>query len=277
MINHSSICIDIRPASEFLEGHRLASAHFEGVEALTERQFELPEPQQSMLVIHNPNQLIDLTHWLESKHYRQVQQQAWSTSFKFQLMQQNLFAMGASKAYVWQPSPLVRRFVGEIGLTNELIVGRGLDVGCGSGRDLVYLAMQGWQMIGVDLRTDMLEKAQRLAQRQAVSVQTWLRDCETLTDPFQDCPDGSFQLIHVARYLHRPLFSVFKRLLAPKGYIVYHTFMQGCEAFGSPKNPRFLLAKNELSAIFSDYEVLCDEVIFLNDGRPMSAFIAQKL
>lgn len=276
MTNLTEIVIDIRPQTEFLQGHKQGSVHFDGLASLLDRQYELPETQQAMMMVHNTTQTLELQAWVQSKGYNKVQFQLWSEAFEQQLKQDHEFATGKSLAYAWRPSALVRRFVEQVSAPKDRVLVRGLDIGCGSGRDLVYLAMHGWQMTGIDLRSEMLEKAQALATRQKVSISTWQRDCEQIEDPFSDLADASVGLIHVARYLHRPLFPVFNRLLAPHGYMVYHTFMQGCEVFGSPKNPRFLLAPHELAKVFSDYQILLDEVITLADGRPMSAFIARK-
>ena len=276
MTNLTEIVIDIRPQTEFLQGHKQGSVHFDGLASLSERQYELPETQQAMMMVHNTTQTLELQAWVQSKGYNKVQFQLWSEAFEQQLKQDHEFATGKSLAYAWRPSALVRRFVEQVSAPKDRVLVRGLDIGCGSGRDLVYLAMHGWQMTGIDLRSEMLEKAQALATRQQVSISTWQRDCEQIEDPFSDLADASVGLIHVARYLHRPIFPVFNRLLAPHGYMVYHTFMQGCEVFGSPNNPGFLLAPYELAKVFSDYQILLDEVITLADGRPMSAFIARK-
>jgi SAM-dependent methyltransferase len=272
----TEIVIDIRPEAEFLQGHQQGSVYFDGVAALSERQYELPEPQQVMTIVHGSEQIADLLAWIQTKGYQHMQLQLWSEAFKEHLIRQQALATGMSDGYAWRPSKVVEYFSNNVALPDDVRLRQGLDIGCGSGRDTVYLAMQGWQMTGVDIRSEMLEKAENLASRQQVSIRTLQRDCEQLADPFMDLPDASVALINVARYLHRPLFPVIRRLLAPKGYLVYHTFMQGCEAFGSPKNPRFLLASNELATVFADYQVLCDEVITLADGRPMSAFIARK-
>jgi hypothetical protein len=65
-------------------------------------------------------------------------------------------------------------------------------------------------------------------------------------------------------------------LIAPKGVVLYHTFMVGSQAFGSPRNPNFLLKPGELATVFSDFTVLLDEVVTLADGRPMTMFVARR-
>jgi SAM-dependent methyltransferase len=53
-------------------------------------------------------------------------------------------------------------------------LGRALDVGCGSGRDAVYLAKRGWQVTGVDAVEKPLASARRRAAEEGVEVQ-WVR------------------------------------------------------------------------------------------------------
>jgi hypothetical protein len=70
--------------------------------------------------------------------------------------------------------------------------------------------------------------------------------------------------------------SKIKSLLAPGGMIAYHTFMQGCEKIGSPRNPNYLLKPNELAETFDEFIVLQNEVSHLSDGRPVANFVARK-
>jgi hypothetical protein len=44
---------------------------------------------------------------------------------------------------------------------------------------------------------------------------------------------------------------------------------------GRPRNPNFLLNAGELAEVFSNAEILVDEVEVLDDGRPVAAFIAK--
>ena len=52
--------------------------------------------------------------------------------------------------------------------TGALPPGRALDVGCGTGRDAVYLATRGWQVTAVDISATAIARArQRAAQERA--------------------------------------------------------------------------------------------------------------
>jgi SAM-dependent methyltransferase len=52
--------------------------------------------------------------------------------------------------------------------------GRALDVGCGTGRDAVYLASRGWRVTGVDFAEGALTKARQRAAAEGADVQ-WVR------------------------------------------------------------------------------------------------------
>jgi len=52
--------------------------------------------------------------------------------------------------------------------------GRALDVGCGSGRDAVYLAQRGWHVTAVDFVDEALANAKRRAAEAGVEVQ-WVK------------------------------------------------------------------------------------------------------
>jgi SAM-dependent methyltransferase len=58
--------------------------------------------------------------------------------------------------------------------------GRALDVGCGSGRDAVYLAKRGWQVTAVDSVEKALASARRRAAEQGVEVQLLRADVAEL-------------------------------------------------------------------------------------------------
>ena len=83
-------------------------------------------------------------------------------------------------------------------------------------------------------------------------------------------------MITVVRYLNRDLFDQIDAAISPGGYIVYQTFVTGAEAYGSPKNPNFILQFDELSKVFSGYQIIVDRIDELKDGRPVASFVAQK-
>ena len=126
--------------------------------------------------------------------------------------------------FIWgtRPSALARE-AGE--LTGH--GARVLDLGCGEGRDSVFLAEQGRDVIGVDLSLDGLRKAARLAENRGVRVQ-WV--CAALPDlPVR----GLFDLVYscgsihyVARADRGALFARLRELTRPGGHHAHVVFTE---------------------------------------------------
>jgi SAM-dependent methyltransferase len=114
--------------------------------------------------------------------------------------------------------------------------GRVLDVACGSGRHVRWLAAQGFDVTGVD------RDAAALAGL-APCARTVVADIECGPWPLAG---QSFDAVIVTNYLWRPLWPALLSSLADDGVLIYETFALGNEAFGKPSNPDFLLRAGEL-------------------------------
>lgn len=265
--------IDLRNSNDFSSGHWSGSSHF-AVKKLISRMFELPKRNQALRLLGSLQQITTAKQLLIDKGYQVDALIEWSLALEKYLETQKLIEQGAYSIRLWSPAPIVKKFQNDYLDLKQM--GAAIDIGCGAGRDSVYLATQGWQVNAVDYLPDALEKVKQLALNNRVSVNCSLLDLEKDLDCFIQQSD-KYQLVLVSRYLHRPLLPVLRDKITSGGYIVYQTFMQGCERFGSPKNPRFLLRKGELAEIFNDFNVLLDQTEFLFDGRPTNVFIAQKI
>lgn len=267
--------IDCRSFTAYCAGH-IKGACSLPAEQLFARMHELPKRRQPLSLCGTETDLATAVNYLTERGHIVAEKIVWTDTLQRQLSATGQLEHGTTSAQLWQPAPLWRRFVEEIAPAQHIQAGRGLDIACGAGRDMVYLATQGWQMTGVDRSADSLQRVAVLAETMGVSVGTMQLDLETGADPFVVFTDDRFDLVSVGRYLHRPLFPYIKRLLKPGGVILYQTFMQGAEktAVGRPRNPAFLLQPGELADIFSEFSILLDEVEQLEDGREVSAFIA---
>lgn len=68
---------------------------------------------------------------------------------------------------IWRADP--NRFLVEE--VEDLKPGRALDLACGEGRNAVWLASKGWDVVGVDFSSAGLAKARRLAADRGVEVE----------------------------------------------------------------------------------------------------------
>ncbi len=119
---------------------------------------------------------------------------------------------------VWSGSPNPQ-LVAE---ASRLTPGTALDVGCGEGGDVVWLAQQGWQVTGADFSANGLARAARHAEEAGVATACdwWQVDARTFT------ADGrSFDLV-TTHFLHPPdggMVEVIRRLataVAPGGHLL---------------------------------------------------------
>ncbi|WP_299082181.1 class I SAM-dependent methyltransferase [uncultured Ruegeria sp.] len=92
------------------------------------------------------------------------------------------------------PSVILEKFAA------EREPGNALDLGCAKGDDAVWLAKNGWTVVGVDVAPSVLRIAAENAERYGVSNQV----CFEKHDLAETFPDGQFDLIS-AMFLETPL------------------------------------------------------------------------
>lgn len=266
--------IDCRSQAEFEHCHVKEACHIPAAD-LFKRMHELPKRSEPLQIYGFEEEIKQALVFLESKGYQVTSSWVWDES----LVRENAIPVegGLASKRLWQPAKCIEHFQQVYGykLTAENRKPTGLDIGCGSGRDMVYLSSHGWQMSGIDFHSDALERAQNLAQFNQQSITTHALDFESTENALLTL-EQEFDLVCVVRYLHRPLLDQIKTIIKPGGYILYQTFMQGCEKISNPRNPRFLLEAGELARQFQDFRIYLDGIDHLEDGRPVSRFIAQK-
>jgi len=141
------------------------------------------------------------------------------------------------------PSAWVQRWLGLVRPGGTV-----LDLACGRGRHARLAAGLGFDVVAVDRDRDALAM---LADVPGITARA--TDLEGAPWPF----DGAaFDAIIVANYLHRPLLPRLAAALAPRGVLVYETFMVGNERHGRPSNPDFLLRAGELPEALGPHLVM---------------------
>ncbi|UFU02297.1 class I SAM-dependent methyltransferase [Ruania suaedae] len=144
-----------------------------------------------------------------------------------------------------------------------LAPGTALDVGCGEGGDVIWLAQQGWQVTGADFSANGLARAAQHAEDAGVAerVDFWQTDARTF-----EATGAQFDLV-TTHYLHPPdggMVAVVGRLagaVAAGGHllVVGHaptgTHMPQSEAHAKA----MFLAADLLPAVPDGFEVLVAE------------------
>lgn len=124
-----------------------------------------------------------------------------------------------------------------------------LDLACGSGRHLRWLAAQGFRVTGVDRDAAAVEPLRALGE-------IVVADLENGPWPLAG---RRFDGIVVTHYLWRALLPRLTQALAPGGVLIYETFADGHQRFGRPTNPDFLLRRGELLQAFAGLRVVAFE------------------
>lgn len=146
---------------------------------------------------------------------------------------------------LWSPNGLLASIM------PSLSPGRALDVGCGSGRDAVYLAAHGWQVHGIDNLPDAIVKANTLASRLLPPGELPLF---TAIDALGFQPPSPYELICCFFYFNACLAKKLTTWLIPGGsLIIEHFSPKHKQAFGRPKGDLF--ERDELVRVFAGLEL----------------------
>lgn len=156
-----------------------------------------------------------------------------------------------------EPSPWVVRFAGLIRPGGTV-----LDLACGGGRHVRWLAAHGYSVVALDRDAEALKSLAGVSGVETLSA---------------DLEDGSpwplgtrrFAGIVVTNYLHRLLFPSILGAIQDGGILIYETFAVGNERFGRPRNPDHLLREDELIEVVRGHAtVIAYEHIELSEPRP---------
>ena len=151
-----------------------------------------------------------------------------------------MHGLGAPSAWVRRFTPLLKP------------ASRVLDLACGGGRHVQWLAAQGHQVLALDRDAAALARV-----REAVpGAEVLQADVEGAPWPL---PGRQFDAIVVTNYLWRPLFPTLLGALAEGGVYLHETFADGHQHIGRPSRPDFLLQRGELLRACAGLRVLAYE------------------
>jgi SAM-dependent methyltransferase len=153
-----------------------------------------------------------------------------------------------SPAPVADPDGFVER------IAATLSPSRALDLACGSGRNALWLAREGWDVTAIDRSPSAIELVRRTAAAHGLKLTPRVYDLEAhkLSEKQEfTIEPAAWDLILMCRYLHRELWEPAKLGLAPGGVLVVTALLADPEGSGAQ---RFRVRPGELHEYFGGSE-----------------------
>jgi SAM-dependent methyltransferase len=156
----------------------------------------------------------------------------------------------AESELVWSPTPNI--WVKQ--LTEDLPVGRALDVAAGEGRNALWLAARGWHVTAVDFSAVALQRARTLGKKQlgrdARRLVTLVADLETWVPQARSYDLVVVVYLHLPEQKRRSIMCRAADAVAPGGtlLIVGHDLENLTSGHGGPQDPAVLYRPADIVA-----------------------------
>lgn len=145
----------------------------------------------------------------------------------------------------------------------NMLFGPVLSLAEGEGRNAVFLASLGLEVLGVDGSEVGLAKAQELAKSRRVTIQTEVADL-AMYEP----PENSFGSVvsifaHLPSVIRKRLYPLVERSLKPGGIILFEAYSKAQLArdTGGPKDLDLLMALVDIENAFPNCEPILSQEI----------------
>lgn len=178
----------------------------------------------------------------------------------------------AGRDLVWSAAP--NQFL--VTEVDSLSPGRALDLGCGEGRNAVWLAEQGWDVTAVDFSDVGVGKGREMAAKRGVEVNWVVEDLNSYRPPA-----GAFDLV-IDFYIHLPpdqrqaLTRKGATAVAPGGtlLIVGHHLDNLEAGYGGPQDPAVLHLPAVISSGLGDLGIVKAERVERAVATDEGSFVA---
>ncbi len=141
-----------------------------------------------------------------------------------------------------RPGVALRRFAG------PLKAGRALELGCGKGDDAVWLAVQGWSVVAVEISPTALGYAAANAARAGVSDRIAFEQ----HDLSRSFPEGQFDLVTASFLAASPRDTILRRAaaaVAPGGHLLIVDHASRLPWSSAPPDRVYPTAEETLAAL----------------------------
>lgn len=138
----------------------------------------------------------------------------------------------------------------------KLLAGPVLSLAEGEGRNAVYLASLGLEVLGVDGSEVGLAKAQELAKSRGVVIKTEVADLATYEPPKNHFGSVISISAHLPSAIRKRVHLLAERSLKPGGIVLLEAYSKAQLArdTGGPKDPDMLLTCSEIENEFPNCE-----------------------
>lgn len=141
-----------------------------------------------------------------------------------------------------------------------------LDIGCGEGKDAVYMAKRGYTVTAFDLTESGIAKTKRLAEKEGVRVKAYVDDINTFeTDERFDIVYSSGTLQYLFEDKIDEFFRKIEKITNPHGLNYFNVFVQKPFLDEAPDWDReeSLWKTGDLLAKYNDWKIhYVDQTIF---------------
>ena len=172
----------------------------------------------------------------------------------------------ASEGYIYGTQP--NSFLAE---NANLLAGPVLSLGEGEGRNAVFLASLGLDVLGVDGSDVGLEKARALAASMSVMIRAEVADL-AFYEPTENFYGSVVSIFcHLPTDIRRRLYPLVERSLKPGGIFLLEAYTkdQLARNTGGPKDPDLLMSRLDLEGAFPNCDVILSNEIEreVNEGE----------
>jgi len=125
----------------------------------------------------------------------------------------------------------------------------------GEGRNAVFLASHGLEVLGIDISIVALEKAKKLAKSRGVEIKTLVADLATFEPEENRYGSIVSILAHLPSAVRDNLYPLIERALRPNGVIVLESYSENqlSRDTGGPKDTDMLMTVDKLRREFLNF------------------------
>jgi len=131
------------------------------------------------------------------------------------------------------------------------------DLGCGAGRNALFMARNGWRVDAFDISQAGLDRLAAAAAEETLPVDCIQADLENPQSlPSQLCTDARYALVIIMRYTNLAVIPAIYNCVRSGGYLIVEEHLQSDAAVSGPRNPQFRVAPGALREAAQGTEII---------------------